>query len=137
MTEGPIGVRRYWTIGCLAIVLTMLCVGALPEAPPGSPLRWLPPLLEAVGAAVVLLVTRRRLIGLQLRPAWVLLGPALGLLSVGGAFAWAASRDPEGLYRQLTAYDYLGVLLLSVESGALVQFLIVGFLGQGARKKAS
>lgn len=130
MKEGPIGVRRYWTIGCLAIVLTMLCVGALPQARAGSPLAWLPPALETVGLVVVLLVTRRRLIGLDQPPAWALLGPVLGVLSVGGAFAWAALRDPAGLYRQLGPIDYVGVVLLGLESGALVQFLIVGFLGQ-------
>ncbi|PVM91533.1 hypothetical protein [Caulobacter endophyticus] len=129
MKEGPIGVRRYWTIGCLAIVLTVLCVSALPET--GATWIWLGRAIELVGCAILLVVARRRL-GPRANLAFI--GPAVGLVLVWAVLGWLLIGGPEGFSATFDAAA-LGASLLGLEMGALLQFLVVGFLGQGGRTK--
>lgn len=126
MKEGPIGVRRYWTIGCLAIVLTMLCTSALPDKA-GFPLNLVGPLVQIVGCAVLVLIGRRRL-GAKANLAFI--GPAVGAALAWGAYIWALGGGTSTL-APATPVLYLGITLLGVAMGAVVQFLIIGFVGQG------
>ncbi|PXA86334.1 hypothetical protein DMC25_14180 [Caulobacter sp. D4A] len=128
MKEGPIGVRRYWTIGCLAIVLTVLCGPAVPDK--AGPVSLVGPLIELVGCAILVLIARRRL-GAKANLAFI--GPAAGAAILWAVYLWTASANA-GPKAGPTAW--LGVTLLGVAMGAVLQFLIVGFIGQGGRTKA-
>lgn len=122
MKEGPIGVRRYWTIGCLAIVLTVLCGPAVPDK---GAVSLVGPLIELVGCAILLLIARRRL-GAKANLAFI--GPVVGAAILWAVYLWTASANA-GPQAGPTAW--LGVTLLGVAMGAVLQFLIVGFIGQG------
>jgi hypothetical protein len=126
--EGPIGVRRYWTIGCLAIVLTMLCTSALPDKA-GFPLNLVGPLVQVVGCAVLVVIGRRRL-GEKANLAFI--GPVAGALIVWGVYLWTASAN---VGPSATPTTWLGVTLLGVAMGATLQFLVLGFVGQGGKVK--
>lgn len=128
MKEGPIGVRRYWTIGCLAIVLTMLCTSALPDKA-GFPLNLVGPLVQIVGCAVLLVIGRRRL-GEKANLAFI--GPVAGAILVWGVYLWISSSE---MGPRMTPAAWLGVTLLGVAMGATLQFLVLGFVGQGGKVK--
>ncbi|MBI1684550.1 hypothetical protein [Caulobacter hibisci] len=125
MREGPIGVRRYWTIGCLAIGLTVLCGPAIPDN--AGPISLVGPLIEIVGCAILVLIARRRL-GPKANLAFI--GPAAGAAILWAVYLWTANAGPKA-----GPTTWLGVTLLGVAMGATLQFLIVGFLGQGGAVK--
>lgn len=126
MKEGPIGVRRYWTIGCLAIGLTVLCGPAVPDK---GPVSLVGPLIEIVGCAILVLIARRRL-GAKANLAFI--GPALGAAILWAVYLWV-NQGGFGPHPGPTVW--LGVTLLGVAMGAVLQFLIVGFIGQGGAVK--
>ena len=128
MKEGPIGVRRYWTIGCLAIVLTMLCTSALPDKA-DFPLNLVGVLVQIIGCAVLVIIGRRRL-GEKANFAFI--GPVAGALVLGGFYLWTSSSD---MGPRMTPAAWLGVTLLGVAMGATLQFLVLGFVGQGGKVK--
>ncbi|MDG2530489.1 hypothetical protein [Caulobacter endophyticus] len=128
MKEGPIGVRRYWTIGCLAIVLTMLCTSALPDKA-SFPLNLVGSLVQIVGCAVLVIIGRRRL-GEKANLAFI--GPVVGAALVWGVYLWTASS---GMGPTPGPAAWLGVTLLGVAMGATLQFLVLGFVGQGGAVK--
>ncbi|PLR24290.1 hypothetical protein SGCZBJ_13505 [Caulobacter zeae] len=133
MKEGPIGVRRYWTIGCLAIVLTMLCVSALPQTPLGSFWNYLGSAIEALGCAILLLIGRRRL---GARANLAFLGPVIGAIIVCAFFTWSFISGPPEIARPVVSPQLcLSIALLGVEMGSVLQFLIIGFIGQGGAVK--
>ncbi len=132
MKEGPIGVRRYWTIGCLAIVLTMLCSSTVPDNA-AAPLKWVSPIVEAVGCAILVLIARRRL-GAKASLAFI--GPVVGTVLVWAVYAWVLSTGPDALVNSaLGPRLYIGITLLGLIMGSTLQFLIVGFVGQGGKVK--
>jgi len=124
--EGPIGVRRYWTIGCLAIGLTVLCGPAVPDK---GPVSLVGPLIEAVGCAILVLIARRRL-GPKANLAFI--GPMVGAAVLWSVYLWVGNA---GVGPAAKATTWLGVTLLGVAMGAVLQFLIVGFIGQGGTVK--
>ena len=127
MKEGPIGVRRYWAIGCLAIVLTVLCGPAVPDK--AGPVSLVGPLIEIVGCAILVLIARRRL-GAKANLAFI--GPVVGAIILWGVYLWV---NQGGFGPKPGPTAWLGVTLLGVAMGAVLQFLIVGFVGQGGAVK--